>query len=198
MKFVFDLDDVLVESCVVSIASAQLYDEGKLNKLYTYKDINDFEFSNLPKVLVDRIYFLFNDIKFAVWSKKPIKGAYNFLLLLKKLNHNVIVLTSRPITLKDDSEKYLNKYFPNVIDDFLMADTSTCGYNGNGHPKKESLKKLKPDFFFDDCQYHVKDSIDLNINTYMIRNKYTTYNHKFTYLNLKTLTNIAFFPIKNY
>lgn len=197
MNILFDLDDTLLTGDIVAAVSTRLFNEKKINKIYTNKDIKSYDLLNLPEFVRTAVCEAFNDIELAVNNKIPMKGVSYFIEYLYLKGHSLGTLTARPQKLKDATIKYLQNtfnikwklgnYFCNKYDTMNMTTL----------PDKASiLRSLNPDLYYDDNYDYAKESCEQNIKTILISNNHTPWNN-----NIKIdpriiiMKNPAFSPI---
>lgn len=179
---------------LIARASNDLAREGKLKKIYTGSDTIDFEMSNLPEDLVDRVHRLFADPLAACIDKKPVPGAYCFLRFLELIGHKVGIVTARPIHLKEPTNYILYRDFPKIRFDLGVHFINKRSHCRNEVSKKEILRSIRPNFYFDDNYNHCKDAVNVNVeNVYLVQNKHTGWNKTITSTKeIQTIRNIAF------
>ena len=188
MKFCFDLDETLVKGDVITQASRILLVEGKCDKIYTNRDVTTWDLAGIPKAVKEKTLELFNDPIYAVHKKKLIPGVQIFVNFVKSCGHEVYILTARPESCWEDTIKFIGKTFG---DDVFKSVNCV---NGGFASKLPALAKINPDYYFDDNIGFCEESRKLGINTYLISNEYTRWNHKLVHEDIKRLKNICFFP----
>ena len=198
MIFAFDMDETLTMGDMVAESSKEMLDEGKLDKVYTSADIRSWNMKPLPQELIDRIVVNFKDPEKAVWSRKIIQGVYYFISTIKATGHFAYVITSRPSSLQKETRKYLSYHFKDMIDNVFFTNPSDDVPKDDPPTKIDALKLVGPDVYFDDNLEYCKQALSLNIDTYLITNKRTPWNHKDIPENLKTLKCLSHFDPHNY
>lgn len=203
MKFLFDLDDTLVSGDVVSDTSAKLLSRGLIDRLYTNKDVKNYDLRDLPDLVRIRATQTFSDPDH-VWRKWPIPGVYYFLRTIEACGHQTGIVTARTITTITETIRFINARFHDIKFalrvNFVNTDDHVDMKSGCMPSKIEMLDKIKPDYYFDDNPDYCLQSKKLGIKTYLISNKYTPWNHDFaeaqrTELDpILVLRNVAFFP----
>lgn len=189
--FVFDIDETLVSGDVIYEASNILFNEKTIDRIYTNKDCMDWELSNLPECLVKKVREFYHHPFYAVWNKEIIKGCYSFIYALHHLGFNLALLTARPIELIKPTVQYFNQIFPDIFDQDNI-------FFSNKNGKKQYLEILKPDFFFDDNPEYCKQAKDLGIETYLVSNSYTSWNHgKAKEIGCEEIKNVCFFDLEH-
>lgn len=201
MRFLFDLDETLVEGDLISLASAELLRDGFIDRLYTNRDVKNYDLRDLPELLRTRVFDKFADPRY-VWYKYPIAGVYYMLSFLENNGHETGIVTARPSPILKETTRFLRGRFPNLEFDLgINFVNSTDDANGGSMPSKmEKLKEISPDFYFDDNVDYCIQSKNLGIETYLISNKHTPWNHQFAENQkveldpVRVLRNAAFFP----
>ena len=158
----FDLDDTLVKTDVVSLASKKFG--------YTkYSDLTkrDWRFTSFPEDLRKEIFRMFSSSKYMCYLANPIDGSQNLLKELKEAGFKLIIITARVKKLKRATKNLVKKYFPEIDDVYFVDIVET---------KKNLFKKLKIDYWVDDAPHEIKNALTLGIKSFMISNKNTNYN----------------------
>lgn len=185
--FCYDLDETVVKGDIITQASRILISEGKIDKVYTNRNVIDWELNGLPDIVKAKTRELFKIPKYAVHSKIPIPGAEITLNYIYNKSHDIFALTSRPPECHDDTITHINKTFPDIFTDVICVDKSS---------KLHALASLDPDYYFDDNISFCEEARLLGIkNIYLISNEYTPWNHTLVHPDIKRIKNIAFFPI---
>ena len=182
----FDLDEVLVKYDIITQASRILMVDGVIDKIYTNKDITSWELAGIPEIVKTKTYELFSNPEYAVWKKKPIPGVELFLDYLQFKKHELHILTSRPECCHNDTYEFVKKVFGTNIKTTCVSDP--------GKSKLHNLAIINPDYYFDDNITFCEESRLLGINTYLISNEYTPWNHKLIHGDITRIKNVAFFP----
>lgn len=181
-KFLFDLDETLYIGDLVKVAVAELRAEGYL--IYhglSGRDAADFEFSNFPEVLRERLFKIFSDPTKGCFFKEPLPGAYAYLYFLMKEGHEIGFVTSRPNSLHEASKEVLKRDFPKIKWSFEgFANNYTI------HMKKISktslIREWRPDFYFDDYHGYCLEASSLGVpNVYLISNSHTGWNYSYVW-----------------
>lgn len=199
MNFIFDLDETLVKGDIIKAASEILLNEDPecLDKIYTGEDVSTFQLKNVPTILRDKVMELFSDVRYAVYEKKPIKGAYYLLAGLEKLGHQTGILTSRPMNLYNPTITHLTLYFPFIKFKLGIHFSNKIDIvNVDAMPKKKNILGLiRPDFYFDDNPDYCISSNELGIRTFLISNSYTGWNKNVEIKGVKRLKRVGDFDI---
>lgn len=201
MKFMFDLDDTLVSGDVIADVCSKMIRDGLIDKLYTNLDVMNYDLRDLPPALASRVKRAFADPDY-VWIKRPIVGSYYFLRFLSETGHDLGIITARPASTTGETIRFLAARFHQVT--FRLGIHVINNNNQidmkNIPTKADKLAEIKPDFYFDDNADYCQQSNDLGIETFLISNKQTPWNHEFA-KELKqrnhpitVLRNVAFFP----
>lgn len=188
MIFCFDLDETLVRGCVITQASRILAAAGEIDRIYTGKDVTSWELDGLPDRVKEKTLELFNDKHYAVQNKKPIVGVEVFLNYLKTKGHELHILTARPASLHGDTTEYILRVFG-----VGMFKQITC-VDGCNNRKIMALAKINPDYYFDDNISYCEEARLLGIDTYMISNEHTPWNHYIVHHEITRIKNVSFFP----
>lgn len=201
MKFVFDLDDTLVAGDIVRDVSSKMLREDLIDRVYSNEDLTDYDLRDLPPAVKLRVTKAFADPEY-VWTKKPIVGSYYFLHYLTAMNHEIGVVTARPATNKGETLRFMSARFPFI--DFSLGIHVINSENQidmkNIPSKKQKLEELNPDFYFDDNAEYCTQAFGLGIETFLVSNKQTPWNHAFakelkaTNSDITVIRNVAFFP----
>lgn len=186
MKFAFDLDETLVKGDVVRVAAKQLIAEGKLDRIYTGRDVTSWDLIGLPKPLVERTYKLWQDKQHAVYNKTLIEGVIYFLHYLRHNNHEIAILTARHKNIHKDTHEYVTYTFNKLVNEVV------CVEGGPTSSKMPDLAKLDPDFYFDDNVQFCEESRLLGIKTYLVSNEHTPWNHKIVHNDITRIKNVSF------
>jgi len=80
-------------------------------------------------------------------SMKPVKGSKDGINELKK-EHELELVTSRPVFMKEMTEKWLKKYFPNIFNKIHFAANNT--FSSPGPTKGEICLEIKADLLIED------------------------------------------------
>jgi hypothetical protein len=197
----FDLDDTLVAGDIIADVCSKMIRDGLIDKLYTNLDVKSYDLRDLPASLQSRVKRAFADPDY-VWLKRPISGSYYFLRFLSETGHDIGIITARPTTTTDETIRFLTARFHHV--NFKLGIHVINNHNQidmtNIPTKKEKLAELKPDFYFDDNADYCTQAHELGIETFLVSNKQTPWNHDFakelkqTNHQITVLRNVSFFP----
>jgi FMN phosphatase YigB (HAD superfamily) len=199
-NFLFDLDETLVGGDIVSATSVRLLKDNLIDRLYTNRDVKNYNLSDLPSLLRQRVISNFSDPEY-VWYKQPIPGALYFLKYLESLGHSTGILTARPAPIHAETVKFLRARFQDIEFDLGINFVNDDEKMKSIAPSKtETLSEINSDYYFDDNIDYCKQAQALNIKTFLISNKHTAWNHEFALeqkasINpIEVLRNVAFFP----
>jgi uncharacterized HAD superfamily protein len=111
------------------------------------------------------------------YEKAPvIDGALNTLEKLRP-KFDLIVLTSRPMFLRDDTLKWLNNNFPDMFSEILFSNIwdkySSDGSNLHtlsGHTKAETCQEIGASYLIDDQPKHVSAAAECGIKSLLFGN----------------------------
>ncbi len=194
MRYGIDLDDTAITGDLILEASMLLLKDRLIDKIYTGKDVTSYELSGIPKIVKEKTIELFSIPLYAVWKKRPIQGTESFLELLRLRHHEVFIITARPIICHEETKDYVEKTF------FIPRNNIFCvGTNSENTfttSKASVLSSLDLNYYMDDNIAHCKEAVKLDIDTYLITNSYTPWNHNYIDKRIKKLKNICFFPYK--
>lgn len=200
MKFMFDLDETLIQGDLISITCAELLRKGLIDRLYTNRDVKYYDLRDLPELLRSRVIDRFSDPDY-VWFKHPIPGTFCFLWTLENLGHKTGVVTARPKPIQGETTRFIRARFPEVEFDLGINFVNTAESMEDEMPSKmQFLRQTVPNFYFDDNVDYCVESKELGLDTYLISNKHTPWNHKFAEKQrkevdpVKILRNVSFFP----
>lgn len=154
-----DIDNTLFYIPIVE------YINEKYGESYTHYDVNDWNFSNFPEHIREDIFAQFKNPEF-MCHLKPIYGAFQTIRDWHSVGHKIYLITSRDFSIRRQTEDLIRKEFLDLVED--------VGFVGQDN-KKAALKYYRITDFIDD--YCVEDGLDLKINTWMITNNRTIYNH---------------------
>lgn len=178
LKVMFDLDDTLIIGDTIETISRKLYNEGKLNKIYTNRDVTSYDLLSLPTNLRFEILEAFKDENYAVNNKTVMPGCYYMLHSLYSFNVELGILTSRAKNLEPATKAFLRNHFVGV--EFKLgihfANKENTVDMITMPPKKQTLELIKPDVYFDDHLAYCMQSASLGIKTYLVSNDHTPWN----------------------
>lgn len=165
MNIGFDIDDVLAKFMPSLLSFATPYIKMDLTEsqmVYT-KHYGEIWGVSLEQA-IEIVTKFYNDEDFV--NIKPNSRALKTLTEIKKLDHEIFIITSRPEFVKDKTELWIKKEFGDLIESDHIFYTSR--FYGEKQTKGEICKKLSIDYFVDDDQHHIKSCSDNKIATFMI------------------------------
>lgn len=157
MKIVVDLDDTLFMNDVVINTTKEF------GYTFTRSDIKTWNLQEIPQVCKDEIHRRWKDVNY-MCTLLPVENSQN-IIKQWSIQHQIYCVTSRKKCVEHSTKIMVKHYFPEIIETYVVEGS-----------KINTLKKIKPDLFIDDSPYIV-DAIKIGINSIMISNKYTPYNH---------------------
>ena len=162
MRIGLDLDNTILESKLFELTFKEF------GKKYVHPI--DWPMSNFPKNIRDELWKRFNSTYYMCHSDvvAPIKNSIKKLRDWKKEKHELIIITARNKEIRLETRKMINKLFPMITKIYFVS----CG-----EKKENVLKRLKLDVWIDDNPTDVLSAIKLGIDTYLISNEKTKYNH---------------------
>lgn len=173
-RFVFDFDETLVTGDVVVQASRELLKTGRIDRMYTNRDLTSWELDGVPTCVKERCIELFNDEDWIVWKKRPVPGSQVLLHTLKMMGHDIEVLTARNSAQEQGTREFIKKYFTGLINDVHFSKQDFK----NKASKLQELSRMNADYFFDDNPTFCEEARMLGITTFMISNEETGWNNK--------------------
>jgi len=158
MRIAFDLDDCLVDL------------DSEVEKIFIKYNMKKFApinwyLSNYPEPIRSETFELFSDPK-RMCNLKPFPKAVEVIDKLKKLGHNVIVITARDLEYKEQTIEYVQNLF-NV----------KCFVTEPNKSKLDILLSEKIETFIDDSPVHILEYQKAGINMIMVCNENSLYNH---------------------
>lgn len=132
MKIVVDIDDVLADTMPQFIAFFREF----YNQDFLDEDASKFEYlgflGKTKEEATEKLFKFYESEYFE--ATQPIEKAQDVLKKLR-IEHELYALTSRPYAVKNQTEEWIEKYFPNIFTEILF---------NNDHTKESfSLDKLK-------------------------------------------------------
>lgn len=132
---------------------------------YTYADIQDWSFNNLPDNIRREAMSAFKSTEF-MCSTKPYWNNYCTLRDWKLQGHTLYAITRRSLNLIEGTRSQLERHYPDLFRDFIFVTPTDS--------KAYWLKKIRANVHIDD--WDVEDSVDAGIETWLITNDQTQYN----------------------
>ena len=162
-KFIIgvDLDATLIKTNAASVAAKAL------GYPHLDTDVTMWNHLNFPDDLRKRIMEYFTNPIFMCDQAEPITGAQETIKRWTEAGHTMVLITARDESIRERTLEMVNRLFPEINDvNFVGMDKS----------KKDVMVAKKIDFWVDDAETGVLDSMSLNIPTILISNNYTKYN----------------------
>jgi hypothetical protein len=157
----FDLDNTLIHMSVMKRISSELN--------LRLPEQSDWQFSEFPQNIRDRVFELFKDPAFMCEDVKPIWGSKAFLRRLGDMGHSLRMITARAKEVKTDTISLVREHFPQI---------ETIQFVEPHETKREIMAENKLDFWIDDAPHEVINAIELGISTILVSNQNTRYNWK--------------------
>jgi len=154
-----DIDNTLFYIPIVE------YVNEKFGESYNHYDISDWSFSNLPEHIRQDIFQQFKNPDF-MCRLHSLPGAFSTIRDWHSAGHRIFLITSRDFSIRRQTEDMIRKEFLDLVEE--------VGFVGHDN-KKAALKYYRITDFIDD--YCVEDGLELKINTWLITNEKTVYNH---------------------
>lgn len=85
---------------------------------------------------------------------RPIEGSQIITKIISK-KHDLVIITSRPDKIRNESRQWLKKYFPGRFSGVYF--TNDWGFNGHKMKKSGLCKELGVDMLIDDSLSYAKD-----------------------------------------
>jgi deoxypyrimidine-specific 5' nucleotidase type C protein (NT5C) len=167
-----DLDGVLCGLKVVDVASELLG--------FNHKEEHSTDWNMMcyPEELRLKIIQFFSDpvvmcdkVKIIPESQKKVKEWFD-------KGYDLHIITARVPEIRFKTLEMLDTHYPEI---------KKIHFVNFNESKKDKLREINPDLFIDDNPDNVLTSMELGINTLMVSNKFTKYNHmtrhKVKYIN---------------
>ncbi|MFW6219782.1 MAG: hypothetical protein ACOC1O_01575 [bacterium] len=164
MNIGLDLDNTLIDTNIVQ----DVLDEYGVVDI-TYKDINHWDLRELPPDIRLEVFKRYKIPEYNC-NVNAIKGVKRKLNIWKRLGHNLIIITSRPTEIENETIDMVKKLFP-CVDKVIIVPNKE---------KKQTLISENIDVFVDDAPHHIDEAIDAKVKyIYLISNKHTPYNYEY-------------------
>lgn len=157
-----DLDGVLVGLKAIDLAS------DLLGYNHTEESATDWHMNCFPEELRLKILQYFSDpivmcdkVKLIPESQKKVREWYD-------KGYELHIVTARVPEIRFKTMEMVDTHYPEI---------TSVHFVGFNESKKDVLTKLNPIIFVDDSPSNILTSLELGINTKMISNRYTKYNH---------------------
>lgn len=155
-----DIDNTLIYLPIIA------YINRKFGTNYTDADFKEWGLGNFPKEIADDVRFQFSNPEFMcrargyLWSYPTIRDWH-------ASGKKLFAITRRASNLYRDTWIQIEREFPGMFEDmFFVSPTDS---------KARILRKIEADVHIDD--WDVEDSVKAGINTWLITNESTVYNH---------------------
>jgi uncharacterized HAD superfamily protein len=177
MKIAFDLDDILAE---FNQAWA-LFHNKKYGTNLTYGDFTDFDYTKFINITKEEAAFRIFEFYKTDEGKnlKVVEGALEIVNKLKK-NHELCVLTSRDVSIKDMTNNWVKKNFGNLFDEIYLTSQLTLAGLNHKVTKGDFCIKYGIDLLVEDAPVHAQNASDMGIKVALVEK---TWNKSFTYTN---------------
>lgn len=157
-----DLDGCMVALKALDIASVILgYD-------YKEQDNKDWGYSLFPEDLRQKVFQFFDDPFVMCEHVKVIPGVQEKFREWVDKGYRIQVVTARREGIRHKTVEMVQTHFPEV---------EAVHFVGFDESKRQVLEKINPILFVDDAPHNVLVSLEMGLNTMMISNRYTKYNH---------------------
>lgn len=155
-RVAIDIDEVLVKFLYPMAKYHNL--SHKLNNKpkysYVYREI--FEIDEINSQEMVREFYQSNDFK----NLQPIPGSQLAMNNLRQINKKMYVLTGRQDIVREETEKWIDKYFPDVFDDVILTNS----YTPNEIHKVDICHALNIGLLIDDNKSICDSCISNNVN----------------------------------
>jgi 5'(3')-deoxyribonucleotidase len=167
MRIGIDLDDTLGET----MQSLVRYHNFQKNKNLSKKDIKSWEVNKYFNLSKKETRQLFEQFYASHYFKNllPIPFAKETLTKLKNIGHELIVVTSRPDYLRNDTTNWVLSNFPGIFSSVHITFNPHIEESSDLPTKGEICKKLQIEVMIDDhidylsdCSPHVNHTILIN------------------------------------
>lgn len=164
MKLAIDIDDVLSDSLTALIT----FHNETYGSSYTDENILEFSywgFLGAKREEANKKYFEFTDSPY-FFETKPLKGAVEAMKTLSARGHELYVITGRPLFVKEKTELWLAKHFPNIFQELFWTNArlDKTDYSSYwGRPKAEICKEIGATVLVDDLLEYARDSEGLSV-----------------------------------
>lgn len=141
------------------------YINEKFGMTYNHYDLTDWYMNNMPEHIRQDVCSQFKNPEF-MCQLKSIPGTFQTIRDWHSAGHRIYLITKRDFSIRRQTEAMIDREFLGFVEEI--------GFVGDDN-KKGALKYYRITDFIDD--FCVEDGTDLNINTWMITNEKTVYNH---------------------
>lgn len=161
-KIALDLDGCLIGLKAIDLASEFLG--------YNYKeeDSKSWNMEMFPEDLMKKVKEYFSNPVVMCDKVKVIPEAQQKVREWYDKRYDLHIITARVEKIRYKTIEMLAQHYPEI------KRVHFVDYNES---KQDILIKIKPDVFIDDGPHNILDAMEVGINTILISNKYTKYNH---------------------
>jgi len=161
MKIAIDIDEVVVEfvrGCIKILNKRGIPVEYEKTYSYDFKE----SFSMTKKEEMDLINEFFESEYFE--NIELVKGAKEGIGKLEKKNE-LFFLTSRPLSIKDKTNKFIKKHFPNSNINLIFSGDF---HRDNGKTKAEICRELKIPIIIEDNKNYALECAKSGVRAFLI------------------------------
>jgi uncharacterized HAD superfamily protein len=177
MKIAFDVDDILAE---FNQAWAIFHNKNYGTNL-AYEDFTDFDYTKFINIdreeAAKRIFEFYSTNEFV--NLKVVEGALD---TVNKLNskHELYVLTSRDVSIKDLTVDWVKRNFGDVFDEiYLTSQLTLAGFN-HKVTKGDFCLKYGIELLVEDAPMHAQEAVEKGIKVVLVEKPW---NKSFIYTN---------------
>ncbi len=148
-----DLDEILSET----LSSVLEYYNTIHHSLFKRADFTSYNYWEIwGGTKNDEVEFIKNFYKTDfVKNTKPVAGAYEALLELKKLGYQFCIITGRSDVYKEQTLEWINQCYPNIFSDTFFANTFKL--DKSTRKKSDICKSLNIKILIEDDSFHIAD-----------------------------------------
>lgn len=163
MRIGIDLDDVLLD-----FGNAFLeFHNARYSTSQKREDMNTFFMEKIWNITQEEVNQRIADFYLSEAHSKagPVAGAIEAINILRK-NHELFVVTAKPLSIKSVVDTWMLKYFPNVFKAIFFTRVDRADKN----PRKKSdiCKELQISVFIDDALHNAEDLAASNIRVFLL------------------------------
>ncbi len=155
-----DLDDVLADFHT----SLMNYHNQMYSTFLKPGDFKTYLFNEVWGGTLEEAIQKVNDFHHSVYFKKisPISDSVSSVDALSRENE-LFIITSRPIFIKEETEKWLDKFFRNKFSGIFYSSNHYTKAENSGKTKSQQCKELKISVLIDDSLDYVKQCPSIGI-----------------------------------
>lgn len=101
---------------------------------------------------------------------QPIQDAQGVLQALKAAGHTLIIITGRPVSLRSETERLVDKYYKDIVDTLYFTDHFS--HEGQRVSKADITSRLGLTHFIDDVIQHANDVSRTGVKTILFSHNY--------------------------